>query len=416
MSSKKIRFDNWIEEYSTRTEGMRSSEIRDLLKVTARPDIISLAGGLPYTKGFKMDNLIEATKDVMQESGADALQYGPSEGIDSLKEHIIEIMNEEGIKVHYEDILITDGAQQALDLLGKIFINPGDSILVEAPSYVGAINAFNSYQANFIPVTLEKDGLDVKELEVILKKNKGQNRPKFLYLIPNFHNPAGVTLSKKKRKRIIQLAKDYQLSIIEDNPYGKLRFEGKSIPSLRYMDDSIIYLSTFSKIFSPGFRVGWVVAPYPILEKLIFAKQAADLCSSSFTQKVINQYFNSFNWREYIEELVGVYRERRDTMLHALREFFPDEASWTEPHGGFFIWSTLPSYIDTTEMLAQAITEKVAYVPGRGFFTDGSGKNCMRLNFSYPSKDEIYMGIKRLSVVIKDYIKLYQSVMKNFQS
>jgi len=407
------KFDRWLQLYAERTAGMKSSEIRDLLSVTARPDIISLAGGLPYTQFFPMEKLVEATRNVMRKEGSAALQYGPSEGHEGLKEYLTEMMAEEEIYVEPEDILITDGAQQGLDLLSKIFINPGDKVIVEAPSYTGGLNAFVSYQAEMISFPLDEDGLRVDLLSKYLKKtttDSGESHlPKFLYVVPNFHNPAGVTLSEERRSKLLEVVKKYNLLILEDNPYGRLRFEGENIKSLRARDDSVIYLSTFSKIFAPGVRLGWVIAPRPILEKLVFAKQPADLCSSSLVQRVVEEYLRTNRWREHLKELVNIYRARRDAMLQALEEFFPEEAQWTRPQGGFFIWATLPEYIDTTEMLAEAISEKVAYVPGRAFFADGSGGNAMRLAFCYAEKEAIYEGIKRLGKVIKRKMDLYRS-------
>jgi 2-aminoadipate transaminase len=408
-----FKFDQWLHLYAQRTAGMKSSAIRDLLSVTARPDIISLAGGLPYTRISPMNKIIEATRKVMHNEGGAALQYGPSEGHEGLKEYIVEMMKEERIYAEPEDILITDGAQQGLDLVSKIFLNPGDKIVVEAPSYTGGLNAFVSYQAQMVSIPVDNDGLRIdllaKQLEEIKNTSGTASLPKFIYVIPNFHNPAGVTLSEERRLKLLAIAKKYGVLILEDNPYGRLRFEGESIKSLRAMDDSVIYLSTFSKIFAPGVRLGWVTAPRPILEKLIFGKQPADLCSSSFTQRVVEEYLRSNSWHEHLEVLIKIYRERRDVMLEALDEFFPEEAHWTKPQGGFFVWATLPEYIDTTEMLAEAISEKVAYVPGRAFFADGSGANCMRLAFCYPKKEAIYEGIKRLAKVIRRKMELYRA-------
>lgn len=411
--ASQFKFDKWLHLYAERTAGMKSSEIRDLLSVTARPDIISLAGGLPCTQFFPVDKLVEATRQVMLKEGSAALQYGPSEGYEGLREYLVEMMREEEIYVEPEDILITDGAQQGLDLISKIFINAGDKILVEAPSYTGGLNAFASYQARIISLPLDDDGLRVdllgKQLEEIKNTSDAAWLPKFIYVIPNFHNPAGVTLSEKRRSKLLVVAKKYGLLVLEDNPYGRLRFEGRSLKSLRAMDDSVVYLSTFSKIFAPGVRLGWVIAPRPILEKLIFAKQPANLCSSSLTQRIVEKYLRTNRWQDHLSELVKIYCERRNAMLQALEEFFPKEAQWTRPQGGFFVWVTLPEYVDTTEMLAAAISEKVAYVPGRAFFADGSGGNTMRLAFCYAEKEAIYEGVKRLGKVVKRKMELYRS-------
>ncbi len=407
-------FDKWAKLYAERTKFMRSSEIRDLLNVTARPDIISFSGGLPDTKSFPMEIIVEIVRHLMHREGSVLLQYGNSEGYTGLKKVIVNLMEEMGISVEEEDILITDGAQQGLELLGKIFIDPGDTVIVEAPSYVGGLQAFSSYQANFVSVPLDENGLKVDVLKQTLEKLEKEGKtPKFLYTVPTFHNPAGVVLSSKRRKELVALAKEYNLLVVEDDPYSWVQFEGERLKPLRSLDESIIYLGTFSKIFSPGLRIGWVVAPRPIIDKLIFAKQAADLCSSSFTQRVIAEYFLNYPWKIHLNRLVGLYRERRNAMVDALKEFLPTEASWTNPQGGLFLWAKLPDYVDTTEMLAEAINEaKVSYVPGRAFFADRSGKNCMRLNFSYPDAEEIHEGVKRLSQVVKRKISLYEAFDK----
>lgn len=403
-------FDKWVELYASRNESMRSSAVRDLLAVTDRPDIISLAGGLPYIKALNMKKLQEAVCNVIDRSGTDALQYGSSEGYEGLRSYLVKYLAEEDIRVSPDDILITDGSQQALELIGKIFLNPGDTILTEAPSYVGALNAFLSYQARVVHIPLDENGIKTNLLAKELENLTSQGiRPKFIYVTPNFHNPAGVTLSLPRREQLIKVARKYNTIIVEDNAYARLSFEEEPLPSLKSLDmENVIYLGSFSKIFSPGVRVGWVVTQRPIREKLIYAKQAADLCSSSLTQRVVEEYFKSNLLSSHVKKLIGMYKKRRDAMLAALEEFFPKEVKWTRPKGGFFVWATLPEYLDTTAMLAKAIQEKVAYVPGRAFYADGSGKNCMRLNFSYPREREIREGIRRLSEVIKQEIELYK--------
>lgn len=405
-------FDKWLHLYAGRTATMRSSEVRDLLAVTERPDIISLAGGLPYVKGLNMEKLDEALHEVIEKTGSEALQYGPSEGYAGLRNYLVKFMAEEGVQVTPDDIVITDGSQQAVELLTKIFVNPGDVILTEAPSYVGALNAFLSYQTKVVQIPLDDNGIKidllVRKIEE-LKRNKIQ--PKFIYITPNFHNPAGVTLSHQRRKKLIKLARQYHIPIIEDNAYSRLSFEEATPPCLKSIDpENVIYVGTFSKILSPGLRVGWVSAQHPILEKLIYAKQAADLCSSSLSQRLVEEYFKTNEFKPHIKKIALTYRKRRDAMLEALKEFFPKGIKWTKPKGGFFVWVTLPEYIDTTSMLAKAISEKVAYVPGRAFFADGSGKNYMRLNFSYPKEKDIKEGIRRLSEVIEQEIELYKSL------
>ncbi len=407
----KYKFDKWTDLYANRATLLKSSAIRDLLSVTARTDIVSLAGGTPYTRDFKVEKMVSAATACMLNQGNEALQYGASEGHIGLKNHVANMMAADGIHVDHEDFIITDGSQQALDLLAKVFIDPGDVVIVEAPSYLGALNAFAGYEPKVVSIPLDDNGLRVEELESKLKELKAAGlRAKFMYLVPNFHNPAGVTLSAERRRRVIELSHEYGLLLVEDNPYGRLRFEGEDIPSLRALDDHVVYMSTFSKIFSPGIRLGWVTAPHPILEKVVFAKQSADLCSSSFTQMVVEEFLNENDLDEYLAQLVKTYRGRRDAMLAALDEFFPPEASWSRPLGGFFVWARLPEFIDTTEMLAEAINQKVAYVPGRAFFADGSGANFMRLAFCYPNEEDIHEGVKRLAGVVKDQISLYQSL------
>lgn len=406
-----VDFDKWQDLYSKRTECIQCSEVRELFRYASRPDIISMAGGNPYTKSFPMEKIIETTRFIMETDGPAALQYTVSEGIEGLRKCVATVMADEGVKVDPEDVLIVDGAQQALDLLGKIFIDEGSPILVEGPSYVGALNAFYAYEPKVIAVKMDDDGLQIDLLETALRKlEKEKTRPRFLYTVPNFHNPAGITLSKKRRPELLRVAREHDLLVIEDNAYGRLRFEGENLPLLRSLDDEVVHLGTFSKIFTPGFRIGWVIGPRPILDKLSYAKQAADLCSSSFAQRLIEQYFARNLWTEHVASLIETYRRRRDVMLAALKEFFPEEASWTYPQGGFFVWVTLPEYIDTREMLARAISQKVVYISGGGFFADGTGANCMRLNFSYPEESDIYEGIKRLSKVVKEQMALYKSV------
>jgi 2-aminoadipate transaminase len=407
----RYKFDKWADLYANRASLLKSSPIRDMLNVTSRSDIISLAGGLPYTRDFKMETIVSAATECMAKQGNEALQYGATEGHLGLKARVVEMMAADGINVDVQDFLISGGSQQALDLLAKVFVDSGDTILVEAPSYLGALNAFAAYEPRVVAIPMDDDGLRVDELERVLRGLKADGvRPKFLYVVPNFHNPAGVTLSLERRHRLIELSIEHELLLIEDNPYGRLRFEGEDIPSLRQLDDSVVYLSTFSKIFSPGIRLGWVTAPHPILEKVIFAKQSADLCSSSFTQAVVEEFLNHNRLDDYVGGLVACYRSRRDAMLEALEEFFPPECKWTRPAGGFFVWVELPDFIDTTEMLAEAISKQVAYVPGRAFFADGSGANFMRLAFCYPSESDIQEGIRRLAGVVKDQISLYHSV------
>lgn len=406
--SPKFTLDPFGDRYAQRTQSMLSSEIRDLLAVTARPDIISMAGGLPYTQAFDPEIIMRSVRRVLAEDHAAALQYGPTDGYAPLKHSIIEVMAEEGTPCYPEDIIITNGAQQALEMIAKIFINPGDHIVTEAPSYVGALNSFLSYQPRIHSVPMDEEGILLEELrEVLAGLASTGARAKFIYTVPNFQNPAGITLSTERRFGLLELAHEYDCLVVEDNPYGMLRYEGAPCPTLRSLDEGrVIYLGTLSKIFSAGMRIGWVAAPHPVLDKLLLAKQSADLCTSTFTQMVAHNYFTSEDWRGQVKQLAEIYRERRDAMLGALREHVSGIAEWTHPQGGLFVWATLPAFIKASEMLAAAIDAKVAYVPGSGFFPYEGGECCMRLNFSYSDVETIHEGIARLAKVIRREISL----------
>lgn len=399
----RITIDPFYGHYASRTSQMLSSEVRDLLAVTARPDIISFAGGLPYTEAIDPEVMLETVSGVIREECPAALQYGPTDGYVPLKHDLVEVMAEEGIHCLPEDIVITHGAQQALDLLAKILINPGDHIIMEGPTYVGALNSFMSYQPVIHTIPLDDGGIAVERLEEVLEGLASRGiRPKFLYTVPNFQNPTGITLEEDRRHAVLSLSREYDFIIIEDNPYGLLRYEGEPLPPLRSLDEErVVYLGTLSKIFSAGMRIGWVSAPRPVLEKVLLAKQSADLCTSSFTQRIAHRFFRERDWRGLISKLRAIYRERRDAMLSALDDYFPEEIRWTKPAGGLFVWVTLPEYINSSDMLASALEYKVAFVPGTGFFPPPGGTNYMRLNFSYPGLEEIWEGIKRLSKVIK---------------
>jgi 2-aminoadipate transaminase len=349
-------------------------------------------------------------RGVLQESGPEALSYGESEGYAGLRQFLVKYMAGNGVETDIDDIIITDGGQQALDLMTKIFVDPGDVIIAEGPSYVGALNAFLSYQAKVIQVDMDNNGLEMDKLEQTLKDLRAKGiTPKFIYVIPDFQNPGGVTLSLSRRKKLVKLAREYETLIFEDGAYQRLRFEGAPIPTVKSMDsENVVFIGTFSKILSPGLRVGWVVAPRPIREKFVFAKQAADLCSSSLTQRIIDEFFKETPVDSHIKKLITICRKRRDVMLEALKEYFPAGTKWTYPKGGFFVWATLPDYIDTTDMLAKAIQEKVAYVPGKAFYADGMPRNTMRLNYSYPKEKDIREGIRRLAEVIDREMELYR--------
>ena len=399
--------------FAQRTQMMRSSAMRDLMAVTARPEVISLAGGLPDTSTFPPEMLATIMRDLAMRDSARALQYGPTEGHLEARDCVVEVMAAEGMSVEADEVLITTGGQQVIDLVCKTLIDPGDVIVAEGPTYPGAVPTFCSYQADVVQIAMDADGMRIDALEETLDALAAEGRsPKFIYTIPSFHNPGGVTMSLERRQRLVAIAAERELLVLEDNPYGLLRFEGQAQPTLRSLDGGnfVIYLGTFSKILSPGVRLGWTVAPGPVFEKMSMAKQGVDLCSSSLTQKFVGQYFATEDWRAYVDTLIGVYRERRDVMLEALSEHFPAGATWTRPEGGLFLWATLPSYIDTTDLLARALRENVAFVPGRGAYLDGRGGSEMRLNFSGVGAADIREGIRRIGKVISEQVELYSSI------
>ena len=395
--------------FASRTKVMRSSAMRDLMALTERPEVISLAGGLPDTSTFPPDSYAGLMSTVAAQACAQALQYAPTEGLAAIKRCIAEVMAAEGMEVDTAELLVTTGGQQVIDLVCKTLLDPGDVVVCEAPTYPGAVPTFCAYQAEVVQVAMDADGLRTDELEETLERlERAGRRPKFIYTVPNFHNPAGVTLSLERRRELVRIAAARELLVLEDNPYGMLRYEGPALPTLRSLDDDfVIYASTFSKILSPGVRLGWAAAPAPVLEKMNIGKQASDLCSSSISQYFVCAYFESGPWQQYVRSLIEIYRRRRDVMLDALAEHFPPEAYWTHPRGGLFIWSTLPAYIDTTDLLARALEERVAFVPGRAAYLDGRGGSSMRLNFSGVDEDEIREGIRRIGEVVFEQVRLY---------
>jgi 2-aminoadipate transaminase len=389
---------------------MKSSAMRDLMALTERDDVISLAGGLPDTSTFPPDSYASLMRTVAVNSCARALQYAPTEGLARLKHCIADVMLAEGMEVDLDQVLVTTGGQQVIDLVCKTLIDPGDVIVAEAPTYPGAVPTFCAYQADVVQVTMDRDGMRVDELEATLDElERTGRRPKFIYTVPNFHNPAGVTLSLERRRELVRIAQERELLVLEDNPYGLLRYEGDPLPTLLSLDGGnfVIYASTFSKILSPGVRLGWTVAPRPVLEKMNIGKQASDLCSSSLSQYFVAAYFEAGPWHEYVQSLIEIYRRRRDVMLDALAEHYPREAEWTHPQGGLFIWATLPDYIDTTDLLARALEQRVAFVPGRAAYLDGRGGSSMRLNFSGVDESEIREGIRRIGEVVREQVALY---------
>jgi 2-aminoadipate transaminase len=391
---------------------MTSSTIRELLKLTAQPDIISFAGGLPAPELFPIEEFSAAADTVLSEMGRQALQYSTTEGYPPLREMIVRHMARYGIVVDLENVLITTGSQQALDLIGKVLINTGDKILTEQPTYLGALQAFTTYGAEYVTVPIDDDGLLVGQLEDAFRVG-----PKFMYILPNFQNPAGVTLSLPRREDLVHLSDRYGIPIIEDDPYGQLRYEGNHLKPLVVLDaeclgcetdgkysGNVIYLSTFSKTLAPGLRLGWVVAPKEVLLRIVQAKQGSDLHTSTFDQMLAFEVARGGFIDRHVRHIREVYRRRRDVMLAALERAFPDPVAgvhWTRPQGGLFLWLTLPEHMDSGELLKEAVGHKVAFVPGAAFFPNGGGHNAMRLNFSNATEDLIEEGIARLARVVE---------------
>jgi len=415
--------------FAARTRGMKSSAMREMMALTERTDVISLAGGLPDTGTFPPELYANLMARVASESTARALQYGPTEGMAGTVGCIVEVMAEEGTVVDPSEVIVTTGGQQVIDLVCKTLIDPGDVIVAEAPTYPGAVPTFSAYQADVEQIEMDGDGMPIDALESTLDRLAAEGRrPKFIYTIPNFQNPGGVTMSLARRRRLIEVARERELLILEDNPYGLLRYEGDPLPTLYSLDaeavgrggasDLVIYLGTFSKILSPGLRLGWAVAPRPVLEKLNLGKQGSDLCSSSVTQTFVTAYFQERGasgepaWREYISRLCELYGHRREVMLEALAEHFGDHASWTRPQGGLFIWATLDERIDTTDLLALARKSRgVAFVPGRAAYMDGrSGSSSMRLNFAGVPEQDIREGVRRIGTAIREQLGLLGSL------
>ena len=402
--------DPWYGHYADRTAGLSASEVRALFAVASRPEVVSLAGGMPFVSALPPELVSGALERVMRDHGPEALQYGSGQGTPAIREQILEVMALEGIRASVDDVVVTTGSQQALDLVTKLFIDKGDVILAESPSYVGAIGVFRSYQAEVVHVATDNDGMVPESLrETIVQTRAAGKTIKFLYLIPNFHNPAGVTLSWERRLEIIEIARSNNILILEDNPYGLLYFDGPPPQAMRSVDtDGIIYLGTFSKTFAPGLRVGWAVAPHAIREKLILANESAVLSPSTFTQNVITEYFGASDWKGQIDTFRGIYRERKKALVGSLKEHLPD-LTWTNPNGGFYVWLTLPQHLDSKAMLPRAVKELVAYTPGTAFFANGDGRHNIRLSFCYPTTDAIRLGVRRLTKVINGETELLET-------
>ena len=401
------RLDPWYNTYADRALGMRQSEVRSLFAVANRPEVVSLAGGMPNIEGLPLEFLAEMSSRLLRDRGASILQYGSGQGSDELREMIVEVMRPDGIRGHADDVVVTTGSQQALDLISQIFINPGDVVLAEAPSYVGALGTFRAYQANVVHVSMDAEGLIPEELERVIDELEAEGKPvKFLYTIPNFHNPGGVCLSAERRPRIAEICQRRRVLVVEDNPYGLLGFDGDPIPAIQSINpDGVVYLGSFSKTFAPGYRVGWALAPTAVAARLILANENALLCPSTFAQLSINEYLRTYDWYQQVKEYREMYRERGRAMQAALEEYMP-MCSWNSPEGGFYTWVKLPEGLDAQAMLPRAVTNLVAYVSGTAFYADGQGRDHMRLSFCYPTPERIREGVQRLARVVRTEAEL----------
>ena len=408
-SAAGTRLDPWLSSYAERTHGMRSSEIRALFAVANRPEVVSLAGGMPFLDGLPLETLSQVAATVVAQRGLQALQYGSGQGDELLREQILEVMALEQIAAHPDDVVVTTGSQQALDLVTRVFIDPGDVVVAEAPSYVGALGVFRAYQADVVHVAIDEHGLIPAALEESLAALAAAGRrAKFLYTVPNFHNPAGVSLALERRPQVLEIARRYGVLVLEDNPYGLLGFDREPWPAMRSIDeDGVIYLGSFSKTFAPGYRIGWAVAPHAVREKLVLASESAILCPSNASQIAISSYLSTCDWRSQVKSYRELYRERRDAMIGALQDYLP-EASWNVPDGGFYTWVRLPDGLDARDMLPRAVTARVAYVPGTAFYYDGSGTDHMRLSFCYPTPERIREGVRRLAGVVSSERELVE--------
>jgi DNA-binding transcriptional MocR family regulator len=395
--------ENLQERYAHRAAHMKPSEIRSLFAVASRPEIVSLAGGMPNLSAIPMDMMAGIVETLIKDHGQEALQYGSGQGHPQLREQICDVMALEGIKANPNDVLVTTGSQQALDLISRIFIDPGDVVLVEAPSYVGALGTFAQYEASVVHVEMDQNGLIPEALRQAIKTLRYQGRRiKFLYLIPNYQNPAGVLLPADRRTEILDICRSEKIFIVEDNPYGLLGFDRPSPNAMRAEDsENVIYLGSFSKTIVPGFRIGWALVPQSLKEKLVIASESSILCPSNFSQMAIASYLANQPWREQIASFCALYKVRRDAMLSALDAYFPKAATWTKPAGGFYVWVTLPPEIDTKAMVPKAIAAKVAYVPGTAFYADGFGSWSLRLSYCYPTPERITQGVMALSKVVE---------------
>ena len=395
--------DNYFSDMSKRA---KKSAIRELLKLTKEPGIISFAGGLPAPETFPVEELREVTEEVLKNEAAFALQYGTTEGDDLLREQLVKRYREMGLDITKENLVITTASQQSLDFLGRVFINKGDKVIVEFPSYLGALQAFNAFGANPIGIPSDEHGMDPKLLEAKLAELAANGEQvKFMYIIPDFQNPSGVTMPEFRRKEIIEIAHKYNVLIVEDSPYRELRFEGVAQPTIYQLDKegTTITLGTFSKIFVPGFRIGWVIADPKIIDKFVTTKQSVDLCTPPFVQRIAGRYMEKGLFSTKLGDIIRLYKHKKDLMMDCFEKYLPEGVKWTNPEGGLFLFVYLPEHMDAEKLFKIAIANKVAFVLGTVFYCDGSGKNTLRINFSYCSDEQIIEGVKRLGQAIREY-------------
>ena len=404
--------DPYLQRYAARVRGMSASEIRALFAVASRPEVVSFAGGMPATSSLDMEAVEAVVAKVIRDAGAVALQYGGGQGRAELRQLLTEVMHHEGVPGHADDLVITAGGQQALELIAKCFLDPGDIVIAEGPTYVGGIGAMTSHQADVRHVPMDADGMRVDLLEELLVQLAADGRSaKYVYTIPNHQNPAGVSLSVERRHRLAELAEQHDLMVLEDNPYGLLGFDGRTFPSIRELvPDRVIYVGTVSKTFAPGVRTGWIAAPRPVRDKLVLLREAADLCPSNLTQMIVETWLTTQPWQDQIKRFAELYHDKAEVMLGALRDEMPPGVGWTVPEGAFYVWLTVPRGIDTSDLLAKAINRRVAYVPGRGFFADGSGGDHARLCFSFPEVGRIREGVTRLGELLHGELELVRAV------
>jgi 2-aminoadipate transaminase len=405
-----------VERFAARAAGMTASEIRALFAVASRPEVVSLAGGMPNLAALPLDTLAGDVAELVARDGQVALQYGSAQGVPALREQICEVMALEGIRADPNDVVVTVGSQMALDLITRILCDPGDVVLAEGPSYVGALGSFAAYQARVVHVAMDAHGLVPELLRDALRTLRAQGVvPKLLYTIPNFHNPAGVTLAVERRREVLDICAAYGVAVLEDNPYGLLGFTGRVYPALRSMDADVMYLGSFSKTFASGLRVGWALVPPAVRDRLVLAAESATLCPPTFNQLLVSRYLAAHDWRGQVKTFTEVYRERRDAMLAALEAHLPEGSTWNVPDGGFYVWLTVPEGVDTKAMLPRAVTARVAYASGTGFYADGFGSQQLRLSFCYPTPERITEGVRRLAGVLEaelDVVRTFGSAAR----